>query len=144
MNFPNASSSPRKVIFIRPMLDPIGVRAEPPGMRKKLWLCNPSETSNAYFVLSNDRDEIWFVCNRHMRTMGLLPYELRLRSTNAPLSKIDSLPGRLARIGLCHAGLLRLQLPRRQHPEGCYLTITIETPNKEINCQRCGEVHKFA
>ncbi|EMH4161394.1 hypothetical protein RJ498_000598 [Pluralibacter gergoviae] len=32
---------------------------------------NPSETSDAYYILSNDRDEIWFICNRHLRTVGL-------------------------------------------------------------------------
>ena len=40
---------------------------------RALGLYNPSETSDAYFVLSNDRDEIWFVCNRHVRAYGLLP-----------------------------------------------------------------------
>ena len=32
---------------------------------------NPSETSDAYYILSNDRDEIWFICNRQLRTVGL-------------------------------------------------------------------------
>ena len=32
---------------------------------------NPSETSDAYYILSNDRDEIWFICNRHLRTVFL-------------------------------------------------------------------------
>lgn len=39
---------------------------------RALGLFNPSETSDAYFVLSNDRDEVWFICNRHLRTVGLL------------------------------------------------------------------------
>lgn len=30
---------------------------------------NPSETSDAYFILSKDRDEVWFICNRHLRTV---------------------------------------------------------------------------
>ncbi|KHJ66574.1 hypothetical protein QU24_18450 [Pantoea rodasii] len=30
---------------------------------------NPSETSDAYFILSNERDEVWFICNRHLRTV---------------------------------------------------------------------------
>ena len=46
---------------------------------RALGLYNPSETSDAYFVLSNDRDEIWFICNRHLRTVGLIPHETRLR-----------------------------------------------------------------
>ena len=45
----------------------------------RISLYNPSETSDAYFVLSNDRDEIWFICNRHLRTVGLIPHETRLR-----------------------------------------------------------------
>lgn len=46
---------------------------------RALGLYNPSETSDAYFVLSNDRDEIWFICNRHLRSHALLPDELALR-----------------------------------------------------------------
>lgn len=36
-----------------------------------LGLHAPSETSDAYFVLSNDRDEVWFITTRHVRTAGL-------------------------------------------------------------------------
>ncbi|TNV22720.1 hypothetical protein FH968_01325 [Buttiauxella sp. B2] len=32
---------------------------------------NPSETSDAYYILANDRDEIWFICNRHVRVVGM-------------------------------------------------------------------------
>ncbi|NDJ58450.1 hypothetical protein GWD52_15930 [Enterobacteriaceae bacterium 4M9] len=32
---------------------------------------NPSESADAYYILSNDRDEIWFICNRHLRTVCL-------------------------------------------------------------------------
>lgn len=32
---------------------------------------NPSETSDAYYILANDRDEIWFICNRHVRVVIL-------------------------------------------------------------------------
>ena len=46
---------------------------------RALGLYNPSETSDAYFVLSNDRDEIWFICNRHVRSHALLPDVLALR-----------------------------------------------------------------
>ena len=46
---------------------------------RALGLYNPSETSDAYFVLSNDRDEIWFICNRHVRTYALFANELALR-----------------------------------------------------------------
>ena len=46
---------------------------------RALGLYKSSETSDAYFVLSNDRDEIWFICNRHVRTYALLADELALR-----------------------------------------------------------------
>ncbi|THF83932.1 hypothetical protein E7T09_20685 [Deinococcus sp. KSM4-11] len=32
---------------------------------------NPSESSDAYFILPNDRDELWFICQRHLRFAGL-------------------------------------------------------------------------
>lgn len=35
-----------------------------------IGIYNPSETSDAYLMLSNERDEIWFISNRHVRTMG--------------------------------------------------------------------------
>lgn len=46
---------------------------------RALGLYNPSETSDAYFVLSNDRDEVWFICNRHLRTCALMPNETKFR-----------------------------------------------------------------
>lgn len=46
---------------------------------KTLGMYNASETSDAYFILANDRDEIWFICNRHLRAVGLKESsELRL------------------------------------------------------------------
>ena len=48
---------------------------------RALGLYNPSETSDAYFVLSNDRNEVWFICNRHLRTYALLPEEKHFRFT---------------------------------------------------------------
>ncbi len=38
-----------------------------------LAIYSPSETGDAYFVLSNDRNEIWFISTRHFRTYALLP-----------------------------------------------------------------------
>ena len=46
---------------------------------RALGLYNPSETSDAYFILSNDRDEIWFICNRHVRAYTLLPDQTAFR-----------------------------------------------------------------
>ena len=39
----------------------------------------PSETGEAYFILSNDQDEVWFVSNRHFRTHALVPGSPALR-----------------------------------------------------------------
>jgi hypothetical protein len=44
-----------------------------------LGLYSPSETSEAYVVLSNDRDEVWFISNRHLRTVALRPQSTALR-----------------------------------------------------------------
>lgn len=44
-----------------------------------LGIYNPSETSDAYMILANDRDEMWFICNRHLRIHGLLPQEQGVR-----------------------------------------------------------------
>ncbi|MBA3442335.1 MAG: hypothetical protein H0T92_20965 [Pyrinomonadaceae bacterium] len=38
-----------------------------------LGVYSPSETSEAYFILSNDKNEIWFISNRHLRTHKILP-----------------------------------------------------------------------
>ncbi|PYE49992.1 hypothetical protein DES52_11912 [Deinococcus yavapaiensis KR-236] len=37
-----------------------------------LGMFNPSETSDAYFILANDRDEVWFICQRHLRFHALV------------------------------------------------------------------------
>ncbi len=44
-----------------------------------LGVHSPSETSEAYFILSNDRDEVWFISNRHLRTWELRPETAALR-----------------------------------------------------------------
>lgn len=44
-----------------------------------LGVHTPSETAEAYFILSNDRDEVWFVSNRHFRTHALVPGITALR-----------------------------------------------------------------
>ena len=42
------------------------------GMAYRALGCfNPSETADAYYVLANDRDEVWFICNRHVRVVVL-------------------------------------------------------------------------
>jgi len=32
-----------------------------------LGVANASESSDAFFILANDRDEMWFICQRHLR-----------------------------------------------------------------------------
>ena len=44
-----------------------------------LGVHSPSETGEAYLILSNDRDEIWFISNRHLRTWELRPQTNALR-----------------------------------------------------------------
>ena len=40
---------------------------------RAIGMFNPSETSDAYYILVNDRDETWFICNRHVRVAFLDP-----------------------------------------------------------------------
>ncbi len=56
---------------------------------RSLGMFNPSETSDAYFIFSNDRDEIWFICNRHLRCVGVYPDKLE---TRIPLSTLSGKP----------------------------------------------------
>jgi len=44
-----------------------------------LGVHSPSETAEAYLIVSNDRDEIWFISNRHFRTWELRPGNSALR-----------------------------------------------------------------
>ncbi|NLJ92216.1 MAG: hypothetical protein GX324_04050 [Aeromonadales bacterium] len=46
-----------------------------------LGIFTPAETSDAYLILSNEQDELWFICNRHLRTVAMLeqgPFRLPL------------------------------------------------------------------
>ena len=54
---------------------------------RALGMFNPSETSDAYFILSNDRDEVWFICNRHLRTVCL---EEGSRAFRLPLESLTT------------------------------------------------------
>ena len=51
-----------------------------------LGLYSPSETSEAYVILSNDRDEVWFISNRHLRTAAVRPSSGALRLPLAALT----------------------------------------------------------
>ena len=46
---------------------------------RALGMFNPSESSDAYLILANDRDEMWFICNRHVRVVGLYKDVMPLR-----------------------------------------------------------------
>jgi hypothetical protein len=52
---------------------------------------NASESSDAFFILANDRDELWFICNRHLRAHIVRPdiYEFRF-----PIEEIRVVPQR--------------------------------------------------
>lgn len=58
---------------------PLDSRFSKANAYRAMGLYTPSETSDAYFVLANDRDEIWFICNRHLRTHVLKPEETSFR-----------------------------------------------------------------
>jgi hypothetical protein len=53
---------------------------------RALGMFNPAETSDAYFIFSNDRDEIWFICNRHLRSVRAIPGSTAFR---LPLHTIE-------------------------------------------------------
>lgn len=38
-----------------------------------LGIYNPSETGECWLILSNDRDEMWYISQRHVRTWRLQP-----------------------------------------------------------------------
>tara|TARA_R110002049_G_scaffold20605_1_gene75670 strand:+ start:642 stop:959 length:318 start_codon:yes stop_codon:yes gene_type:complete len=44
-----------------------------------LGIYNPSESGECWLILSNDREEIWYISQRHVRTVALQPDDLRFR-----------------------------------------------------------------
>jgi hypothetical protein len=54
-----------------------------------LGMFNASESSEALLILSNDRDEIWFISNRHVRTVVLLPGSATFRLPLATIGAED-------------------------------------------------------
>lgn len=38
---------------------------------RAVGMYNASESADAYYILSNDRDETWFICSRHVRIVGV-------------------------------------------------------------------------
>jgi hypothetical protein len=53
---------------------------------RALGVHSASETSECYYILVNDRDETWFISNRHLRVEGVLP-ERRELSFGLPQSQ---------------------------------------------------------
>ena len=67
---------------------------------RALGCFNPSETSDACYILSNDRDEIWFICNRHLRTVCIDSASDEFR---IPLLKSQQIIGEVEGIGIRHS-----------------------------------------
>lgn len=69
-----------------PLPFPLRSGFNPDTAYRALGLFNPSETSDAFFILSNDRDEVWFICNRHLRTVTIDPESKALKMPLASLA----------------------------------------------------------
>lgn len=60
-----------------------------------LGVYNPSETGECWLILSNDRDELWYISQRHVRTWELHPELTQLRLTIATnTNPVASMPAR--------------------------------------------------
>ena len=58
--------------FHPPVPHPIEhAKLDPGRIYKVLGVYNPSETSEAYFMLCNAKRETWYISNRHLRAAGL-------------------------------------------------------------------------
>lgn len=66
-----------------PMPDPLRSGFDKERTYEVLGMHVPSETAEAYVILRNDRDEIWFISNRHLRVVDV---ESRVRE---PVSRLD-------------------------------------------------------
>ena len=75
-----------------------------------------AESGEAFFILANDRDEIWFISNRHLRVDKLLPGDRAFRHRltaprRAPLATIPDLPGQNG----AHPKMPRLRKKTKRH-----------------------------
>lgn len=72
-----------------PMPQPLksGFTAE--EVYRVLGLYSPAETADAYVLLSNGRDELWFISTRHVRTVGVSPAG-PLRDARPAFSRAES------------------------------------------------------
>lgn len=62
-----------------PLPRPLENGFNPHTAYRLLGLSNPSETADAYAILSNDEDQMWFICTRHLRIVGPLPVSSGVR-----------------------------------------------------------------
>jgi hypothetical protein len=56
-----------------------------------LGLHSASETSEAYLILANDQEELWFISNKHVRAHGLFPERRQLRFPTDSATRAQSL-----------------------------------------------------
>ena len=55
-----------------PMPQPLSSGFSENKLYKVYGIYSPSETSECYFMLVNDKSEMWFISNRHLRFAGLI------------------------------------------------------------------------
>lgn len=56
-----------------------------------LGVYNPSESGECWLILSNDRDEMWYISQRHVRTCSLQPESNQFRiALNPPLAQVTA------------------------------------------------------
>ena len=61
-----------------------------------LGLHSASETSEAYFILANDKDQTWFISNRHVAIVGIFPgrtvlqFVLHAAASSTPTALADA------------------------------------------------------
>ena len=63
---------------------------------RALGIHSPSETGECDLVLANDRDEIWFISNRHLRVIGIFPERSESRFATAGDGNVLSASSRLS------------------------------------------------
>ena len=60
-----------------------------------LGIYNPSETGECWLILSNDRDEMWYISQRHVRTWRLQPELPQFRvALNPNANTVSAVPTR--------------------------------------------------
>jgi hypothetical protein len=73
----------------RPLPLQSGFRSD--RLYRVLGVHSASETSECYLILANERDELWFISNRHVRIAGLKRACNELRLEGAAAAKRHSI-----------------------------------------------------